>query len=530
MSHVDARALSPSQTIEADVCVVGAGAAGLALAQALPTRLDVVVLESGGFRYEAETQDLYAGKNEGADYPIETSRLRYFGGTTNHWGGNVRPLDPIDFTQRPWIPDSGWPIGRNDLDAHYQQARAFLGLPPDVFDARTWEAPGLPPLPLGTASVENNVFPSVVPSGRRLGPVHRQSILSAANVRLVTHANLLEIQASEDATHVTGLRVGTLGGVRFTTRARAYVLAAGGIENARLLLLSDQVHPSGLGNQRDLVGRYFADHHVVWPAGLLLLSDPSRSLGFYDERSRGGEALGRGVLTVSEEAQRDHHLNNMRFQIGPRVPLDQAILRQRAARSARAGYRALRDGELPDDLEWHVANVIGDFDELVTGAYLLGRHRGDYPSWHVYLIGIGEPRPHRDSRVRLGSELDALGQRRVVVDWQWHHEDLDSFRRAVGLVSEDMAASGIGRVRDAIPDDFDPSPFRASPHSHHMGTTRMHDDPARGVVDRNGRVHGIDNLYVAGSSVFPTFGNANPTLTILALTFRLAEHLQGGLS
>jgi len=536
VGFIDARELPDGHTVETDVCIVGAGAAGLALASALSSGTGgarVLLVESGGFEHDDHTQYLHQGQVVGREYPLGISRLRYFGGTTNHWGGNVRPLDAIDMEPRPWVPHSGWPITRAELDPYYERALAFLGLPDDAFELEAWtDGKACRPWELEAELAETEIFPAVAPELRQLGAVRRASIEESANVDVLLHANVLEFETDDPPRAVRAVRVATLQDERFRVQARLFVLATGGIENARLLLLSSSVASAGLGNDHDLVGRYFADHLVIPPVGDLWLSDPELPLDLYLERARAnatGRAMGRAIFRLPDGVQREQRLQNCGVQLGPTMPLDVAIRRGKAFRSLDYAWRAVQEGDLPDDFHYHVANVIADVDELVAGGYRLASYRAAYPTWHVDLIAVAEPAPNPESRVRLGDERDPLGQRRIVLDWRLSPSDQDSVRRSTDLLAAAFALAGIGRVRVQMPEgglDW----FRPSPHMHHLGTTRMADDPKSGVVDRNCRVHGIENLWIAGSSVFPTYGHVNPTFTILALAFRLGDHLRGVLA
>jgi choline dehydrogenase-like flavoprotein len=495
VAFIDARTLSPGHQIEADVCVIGAGAAGLAIAKSFFGRSQrLVLLESGGHDPDPATQALYAGSSVGAPHAaLALARLRYFGGTTNHWTAHVRPLDPLDFEERPWVPYSGWPFGRAELDPFYERAGRLLGLPDRPFDVERWQGqlPAARPWRFDVDRVTSGVRQIVAESHRRLGPRLREQIARSQNVDVYLFANALRIELEESRAAVARLQVGTLEGGRFSARARHIVLAAGGIENARILLLSSIGGPDD--PEHGLVGRFYANHPEATVAELQL-SDARLGTRFYGSRRHAhGRAV--GSLCLSPEAQRVQQLRGCRISLyGRRAP---ATLPGLAVGGLASRSDALGSGETTK------------------------REPGPLLAVSV----VAEPAPNPDSQLRLGDERDALGQRRVVLDWRIAASDSISVRRTLEVVACELGASGLGRARILFPEDGFAELDPTGSH-HHMGTTRMHRDPNEGVVDANCRVHGISNLFVAGSSVFPTFGTANPTYTLLALAFRLSDHLQ----
>jgi len=229
----DAREVEDGAIIEGDICIVGAGAAGITLALGL---LDggrrIVLLESGGFDYDHDTQALYQGVNLGLPYyDLDVCRLRYFGGTTNHWEGRCRPLDPIDFEARPWVPHSGWPITKATLDPFYARAHEICQLGPYRYDPADWLQPGESALAFDPARITTNLWQFSPPT--RFGETYRQALAMAPDVEVLLHADVVDIATNEAGAEVDRLQVATLSGRRFGVRARAYVLACGGIENAR---------------------------------------------------------------------------------------------------------------------------------------------------------------------------------------------------------------------------------------------------------------------------------------------------------
>jgi choline dehydrogenase-like flavoprotein len=490
--------------------VVGGGPAGITLARAFAGGgMDVCVVEAGGLEPDAEVQALYEGESVGIEYPLAATRLRRFGGSSNHWGGYVRPLDPIDFEARDWVPFSGWPFGLGELAPYYGPAGEIVEVAPARYaNSAYWsEVTGvqLPEPPAGRLWTRFVHFSPPTRFGERYGP----RLERAANVRVLLHANVVNIDAAETGRSVTGLTVRTLEGRSHAVKARYYVLATGGLENARLLLLSNDVVATGLGNQHDLVGRFFMEHPHLSGFCEVVVADLERLPPIYRERVR---ADGHGVKVAfnpSEGFLREHRLLNATFMYGVAGEY----------RSDAPPGSAMRAKGLQADVLQASRRFLSDAG---------GPVKGDDPAYLGVWLGVGcacEQVPNPDSRVSLSEERDRLGLRRIRLDWRLTEQDRRSVVAHMHSLALELGALGIGRTVLTVEDNGQ-WPDAVGGGSHHMGTTRMHDDPRRGVVDRNSKVHGVDNLYVAGSSVFPTSGAANPTLTIVALTLRLADHLK----
>jgi choline dehydrogenase-like flavoprotein len=520
----DARELDDGHTFECDLAIVGAGAAGITMARALAGgRLKVCVLESGGLEFEERVQELDQGTNVGLPYfALDVCRLRFFGGSTNHWAGRCRPLDALDFEARPWVARSGWPLTKAELEPYYRQAQQVCQLGAFDYTPERWLDPGQAVLPFDPAKVVSQVWQFSPPT--RFGEVYRGELEAAVNVEVVLHANLVEIEANEAGAEVLGLKAQALDGKRLGVRARAYVLACGGLENPRLLLASNRQVRVGLGNQRDWVGRCFMEHPHC-NAARALVTDPA-VLDFYTFGQGGGHGQGIqvvGCLNQSPERQKAEQLLNFDALFTVDDVGDSGFAALRRIWSA-AGH-----GEWPEHLGADLWQALTDIDDTASGlAGRLGLHEyhPDQVSFRLWCSAEAVPDP--DSRVRLGDELDALGMPRIVLDWRLTEQDKRSLLAGHQAIAEELGRAGLGRLQIAewLTEGGDSwSPTVEGGH-HHLGTTRMSVDPSQGVVDPDSRVHGIANLYVAGSSVFPTSGSANPTLTIVALALRLAAHLQ----
>lgn len=518
----DAREIPTGTRIVADICVVGAGPAGLSVVlDLIGSGLDVCVLEAGGRRPDRATQSLLEGETSfDPAGPLQEARLACLGGTTRVWGGWCRPLDAADFAGRR--DDEGWPFGREHLDPFYRRAHELCGLGPFDYDVGAWCSGGDGALPLPEDLAETRLFHISPPT--RFGHEYRPPLRAAARVRVLLRAVCAELLPEDGSDRVGAARVVTLEGGSFEVTARHYVLAAGGIENARLLLLSDRLDANGLGNASGLVGRYFMEHPYV-TAGRLHLEGSDVPLEFYrpHRASRnGGSSRVRGVwIPAPDRVRADGLLGSAHFPLPSWAPSPES----EGATALGAIARLLHGGWLPAAGGRHLLRALRDPTGTLGALYhrLVDPRLGRWSSEMIRVRSFCEAEPLRSRRVRLSDARDALGRRRIRVEWSPSDLELRSLRRGQELVGRALADAGIGRLECSLGTDQQPEIETAS---HHMGTTRMHPDPARGVVDANCRVHGHHNLFIAGSSVFPTAGFANPTLTIVALALRLADHLR----
>jgi choline dehydrogenase-like flavoprotein len=526
---IDGRTIPNQHTLDTDVCIVGAGAAGIILAMEFAGRpFRVLLLESGGFDADGDTQSLYQGASVGLPYfPLEASRLRYFGGATNHWSGMCWPWTEDDFRRREWIPHSGWPLTKASIAAFYRRALPVFQLEHDEWRPNVWAEPDEPVLPFAGDRVVTRVTQRAWPGGSRLrfGHAYRERLLQATNITVCLQGNALRFDTNDSGKAVTRLHVASLAGNRFSVTARRFILAAGGIENPRLLLLSNTRRAAGLGNQHGLVGRYFLEH-PQFDAGIFRPMNPRLPIRFYQQRRVKGALLSAG-LELPEEVRRQEKLVGVSLDF--RAVYEETYARAWASTglsSLRHLVARLRRGTIPDDFGKHLGNIAEDFDDLAVSAYGKVRFGDDYPIDHVRLRATVEPAPNPDSRITLGAELDQLGQRRVTLDWRLSPIDKRSVRRTLELLGMELGRTGLGRLQITLDDSDTSWPADLVGSWHHMGTTRMSHDPKQGVVDEHCRVHGIANLFVAGSSVFPTAGSGTPTLLIGALAIRLADHIK----
>jgi choline dehydrogenase-like flavoprotein len=528
---VDTRQLEEGAAIERDVCIIGGGAAGVTIALELAQRgVGVALLESGGLEPDDASLDLYRGENAGLPYTFaDGCRSRYLGGSSNCWGGWCRPLDEWDFARRDWIPDSGWPFGKAELLPYYERAHRILKLGPRTFEPDFWESAigrdDVRRIPISGPRLADTISQFSPPV--RFGIDYRDDLKRAPGLYVYLHANAVDIETDSDARTVKRVAVKTLSGRAVSARARLFVLAAGGIENARLLLASDRAQPAGLGNGNDLVGRYFMDHPRLMSGSV-----------------RFGAAWARNKLYDAKF----HYLNPAVSAHGTCVAaqfaLTPAVQREEALLNSRVWFASVFPGEGTESVQALVRCYLRlkkkDESGHSLGRDLLALARNPYDAarfafarvFHsrsmisdVRIQAIVEPAPDRDSRVTLAAERDRLGMRRVKVSWRLGNLVKRTFDRSFAILAQELGRNGIAEVRLEEPVQGREWPGHLEGTWHHMGTTRMHDSPRQGVVDRECKVHGMTNLYVAGSSVFPTAGANFPTFTLVALAVRLADRI-----
>ena len=529
--------------LQADLVIVGGGAAGITIANRLAGKSHrVIVLEGGGRTFDEVSQGFYKGAIVGQRLdPLDTTRLRYFGGTTNHWAGWCRPLEASDFKRRSDWPESGWPITRADLDPYYQDAGTLCQLGPMAFDDPSfWQkqrgGQTLTALPLDAKRFRTAIFQTSPPT--RFGKVYEPALNAAQNIRVILDSTVLELlpaaaNPGQQRKSIGTVRVATKGNKIFTVSARLFVLALGGIETARLMLLSDKVHPAGAGNENDLVGRYFMDHPWMTEGGYLrFANDGVKAPLYFGQNSLAGARIF-ATITASPELLEQERIGGFRILLVP------SRTSTAGADSVRTLMSDLRRGAMPTDLSEHLSNILSDFDVLADTAYktMTGSTKGwintdeSGPYRGAFVDLNFEQRPNRDSRVLLDNALDANGQRRIRVDWRLNETDKRTATRALDLVAHEFGRIGLGRTRIRLDlANGAPWPGELMGSDHHTGTARMAENPKMGVVDGNCRVHSTTNLYVAGSATFPTGGYTNPTMTIVALAARLADHLQSRLT
>jgi choline dehydrogenase-like flavoprotein len=530
---IDGRLVAPGTEIVRDLCVIGAGPAGISIATRLQgSGIGIVLLESGGLEPTVSGQVLCEGTTAGHRYfRLDGCRFRVLGGSGNVWGGWSRPLDPADFESRPSLGSPGWPISAGDLVRYNVDAARLLRLPTAQFGLDYW-LPRLPsPIPLGAGDFENGIFQySPV---RDFGREYRRVLEASPGIELLLHANATGLLLDADTNRLGTVRVQAIGRAPFTVRAKVFVLAAGGLENARLLLASQGDRPAGLGNEYDVVGRYFMEH-LHAPVGHIVVHGRGIRDKFYDVLVTGSGRT-RGVILPTGEARERHGLPGCSIALNDKSYGFNLAVGMRSPKVTVYPIRLMRTlggprmAWITDPVRPTLSQAISikarrDARRAARAAFdrAVAAGRPVQPGELCSLYLRAEQLPSRASRVTLTREVDALGMPRIQLDWRVAAADTDAIGSWLTLFAESVAKHEAGRVFTMPPgewlDHLDGGP-------HHMGTTRMSDDPHHGVVDRNCRVHSVANLYVAGSSSFATGGYTNPTFTLLALALRLADHI-----
>lgn len=515
--------------VAADVCIVGSGAAGITLAREfIGTPFSVLMLEGGGLEAEVETQKLYDSEVVGLPHTgVHGGRARVFGGTTTLWGGQALRFDAFDLQKRSWVPYSGWPISRDELEPFYDRADRVLQLGPrisyrDLCAAFGLQTPGFDPDRLYMECSQWSPKPN-------FGTNYRQELKSAPNISVLLHANVTSIVTNDSAAAVEKIEFRTLSGKQGTAKARVYVICCGGIETARLLLASDRIEPRGLGNKHDLVGRFFQEHiHIRF--GDLLTNTRKCLQNYFESFYRNGLKYF-PLIALSQRMQAEKHLLSVHGSaMFDDAPDSGIVALKQLFRILKLGTKG-SSGELRGFLRDALMSP-GDLCRLGYRFYF--KKRSGTPSHgSIYIGAQAEIAPNPDSRITLSTSRDRLGMCKVKLDWRIGELERRTLFEYIGTIACEFNRMRLGSFdlsQVAFLDDSVAWVRMAHDSAHHMGTTRMHESPEQGVVDADCRVHGVDNLYIGSSAVFPTSARSNPTLTILALCLRMADRLKGVLA
>jgi choline dehydrogenase-like flavoprotein len=463
---IDARDPAVELTRETQVLIVGAGPVGLTLAEELADIVDVLLIESGGLEQDPKIDAINAGETIGANYPLEETRTRRLGGSLALWAGWIAPFDAHDFQQRAWVPNSGWPFGRETLEPYFAKSAHRLNLLDPSFDVRELARACEIPLPLDDGVVTPGVWRFGSPTWR-FGEADRVRLTSSRGPTVLTHASVVDLRLQNNHDEIKDVAIRTLEGREGKVSADVVVLACGGLETARLLLNANRQKPAGLGNSSGLLGRFFMEHpHLTFES--LLLQRPDLLPGTTERRCDGG---GREFV--------------INFGLAPEV--------QKAAQLLNGRAHIYRTPAM-------------SYDEL--------------PKVGLFM----EQAPNPASRITLSDQRDCLGLRRLILDWQLCELDWSTYRQTqevfIEFFEQMRAGCRIGKQSAAV------SRVAVLHSNHHLGTTRMSECCDEGVVNANCRVHDVENLYLIGGNVFPNVSWANPTFTVIAMTYRLADYLR----
>jgi len=473
------------KAIKYDVCIFGAGPAGITLARTLAAKGQIVALvEGGGLEYSEVSQSSYEGKNIGElkNERISGCRLRFFGGASNHWGGRCAIPSNFNFERPDFEGLPGWPIKLDDVLAYLPKALEIVDIPTDAFSHPR-------------APFDSQLFISDVKALSRppthFGDKYLTEIKSSSKIHAYINANLININLRKNGDSLSGTEVRNYNGDHFVFTAKHYVLALGGIENARILLNSDKQLVNGIGNHSGFVGRCFMD---------------SLNVEFGRFVVENMQIMRQGIeLNPSFKLLKMHGIGNAVLAFDPHVHIEQ-YGRLKVLKSA------VLDAICKSEFATDILRKFNDLDCQGDGV----------------ITSMIEQSPNPDSRIILDTEQDRFGLRKVKLDWRLSNEDRKTIRILGFESAKELARMKIARVqlKDFILDDRLEIPSSAiDPHCHHMGTTRMSTNQNFGVVDENCKVHNLSNLYIAGSSVFPCCGGVNPTLTIIMLSLRLSDNI-----
>lgn len=502
-----------------DVCIVGAGAAGIVLAvELLRAGKRVVLLESGGDQLEAATQDLYRSDVVGQRHTgVHDGRFRTWGGTTTRWGGQVLELEPIDFARRNWIAGSGWSISKADLQSGYEIAIRLEGLADAKnSDAALWREIGSEAPNLGAAF--EPYFTRWCPQPN-FALLHGKDLLSDTKLTVVLHANLVNLHVNEGKKRVQEAMFQSLSGHQTRIFAREFVLAIGTIETCRLLLNLAAVQGSRW-NPNGLVGCHFQDHVDCEVGTVQPINKKRFAAAFTNVLLDGFKYHPKFRLTATEQ-ERLGVLN-----VAGTVVFHDSTEEITGAVKA-TGRRLLRRAWGEIDCA-QVVNLLKHLPLLLrqTWSYTVRHRVYNSPAAALALRVHCEQQPDGASRIRLAEERDALSMRRVRLDWQISALELRTIRTFAEEAARALKAEGLATVT-LVHDLQDDAALRlrCDDGLHHIGGAVMSSDPKRGVVDTDLRLHGVPNLSLCSAAVFQTGGYSNPTHTVLALAVRLAQRL-----
>jgi choline dehydrogenase-like flavoprotein len=527
---------------DCDVCIVGAGPVGIALALSCEQNgMSVLVLESGHEHADRFAATLTAGHVVDAERHEATSitMCRGLGGTSRWWGGRCVPFDDIDFMQRPHLSDAAWPIPHQEISRWYEDAACFFGIGPARFTAASasWAA-------FGDARCDQlERWTPEIDAGRR----HRPKLAQSRRVTVMMGATVTELLLSEDGRRVIGL---TIGDAYRTIRIapRRVVLACGGLETTRLLLRTQQERPSLFGGRDGALGRGYMGH-IYGKVADLVFADPA-AVDAHDFFKDDG-VFARRRFTLRPDAQLRDKLLNIAFwvdnppfyQSGHRngvlslvwlalaiAPIGRLLVSE--------GVRVNHIGPGPHRWASHIWNVIQSPLSTLRAIAAISRARFlSTPRRPGFLIKsadgryalhyLAEHAPTRESQIRLSDRRDALGLPFLDIDLRYTEADARSVLQAHELLDQSLRRARLGRLEYRVPAEARIASIlkQAKDGYHQIGTTRMGLKPENSVVDARCRVHDVENLYVSSSSVFPSSGQANPTFVAVALALRLAAHL-----
>lgn len=531
MPVFDLREYDSHDPIETDICVVGSGPAAMSLVKEfLGTTVQICILESGGFEEEEETQALYNIESIGFPRVIDQSlvRNRILGGSSHTWYGRCAPLDDLDFQKRSWVPYSGWPISSEEIKPYEKRAHEVLGLGSDLYESQAFKALKIQtkkrfnPKLLRDQFWQYSKVSSQNREPMRFG--NYKNVQNAANVKIFLHSNLTHINTDPMCKKVESCDVCTIEGKSIQVKAKKIVICCGGIENARILLASNKIVNAGVGNQNDMVGRFLMDHPGATIGEFKSPLDSYKVQNYIGGRwlknKKGRHVYDHGIALSPDIQEKEGLLNCAAFLLPVGDENDPVFLIRRLRNELKKNISSLNTLIEIFDL------TLNHSQELISSFYRnFFKNRPAVESSQFYCLVEQAPNPN--SRVTLSTVKDSLGIPISTVDWRISGREVQTARRLGELIHQEFGR--LGMPQPIVPswlskkENWD---IHIQDRAHPIGTTRMSKSPKDGVVDVNCQVHDIEGLFVLGSSVFPTSGHVNPTLTIAALGIRLADHLK----
>ncbi|MFA7554747.1 MAG: GMC family oxidoreductase [Spongiibacteraceae bacterium] len=522
---VDGNFVAANSHFRGQICIVGGGVAGIVLANELQDAYeDIIIVESGDEHYVPEAQELYQAEKYPDQLPDPMySRMRFLGGSSNHWQNNTSPLSPSDFEKRDWVPNSGWPISFSDINPYYKKAQYYCGVGEDGYNTKQWSSVLNKKDEVEESALLITAIAKASSPPVRFYQAYGERLKSASNITILTNSNMVDIVYDSSDKRVRQIDIVSNRGGNITVSADKFVFAMGGIENARMLLVFNQKYSDQLGNQGGNVGCYFMEHPT--PRAAQLFADDVERLEFYKSVQFKDRTVV-GFLSLSEQVLHDHQTTNLRM---PLIPKDEYTLSDGISSSHILAESFARHS-LPDNFSDHLYNIVGDMDMVIeavarkTFGIKLFEHANKITGFQIPMMM--EQTPDKNNRIYLGRAKDRLGIPKVSIDYFVSGFDKACVWRSLMVVAQEVGALSLGRLKVLEERAERLWSNQLGFSDHHMGTTRMSSTPEYGVVDENLKVFGVKNLYIAGSSVFSTGGHVPPTLTIAAMSIRLAEYLK----
>ena len=478
-----------------DVCIIGSGPVGLTLcaelAELTKTGKRICVLESGGEKKTPDASSLNDVENDGEVVIKRGSRERILGGTSTVWSGLSAPLDEIDMSSRPFLSyTSTWPVSYKELASCYTRAEQY-GFPPiDIYSGKGLEAAKKAnELTIQSAPVVEKIFAEPLSSVNFAKNL--EHLFSHPGIDVFCNATVTRLVSKKDEgglSRVTEVQVQSPNKKTRTVSAHVFILATGGIETSRLLLLSLDTCQQGLGNEHDQVGRYIMNHPKK-SIGILKLARPARSLPYFFG-AKAGDFFAYAGFRLSDKLQKEKQVLNSYLRFEPVYPWEEV----------GAGISAFIA---------HIMYKLFKKEPSVT---------------RIKLRNFMEMEPQASNRITLGKTLDVYGNPLPKVTLNTSDLDRRSLVELHKVLAEEVAKGSVGTLEGDL-EKATPWPVTTEA-SHHLGGARMGLNPKSSVVDSDLRVHSVTNLYTCGGAVFPTSGCANPTYTMVALAIRLADTLK----